>query len=106
MYTVNTSFMVEPDVQEHWLRIVKTKYIPFLRENGYERLLLTRVLSSENTDHFTYSLQVTIDEMSDYTRLTEELFEEYINVMTPIFGQKVMWFISLLKHIDTEMETA
>ena len=104
MYTVNTSFMVEPDAHEHWLQIIRTKYVPFLRENGYDRILLTRVLESEMMGHFTYSLQVVVEDIEQYQHLSGKLFEEYVQIMTPIFGEKVLWFTSLLKHIDTDVE--
>lgn len=100
MYTVNTSFMVESDQNERWLELVVERYIPFLRESGFENIVFTKVLSNDAPGVFTYSLQVVVDDISGYQRLTGETFSEYLSVAQGLFGDKVLYFTSLLKHID------
>lgn len=100
MYIVNTSFMVDPQVHDRWLDLLTGKYIPVLKENGFDSLVFTRVLSTEAPDYFTYSLQVNIPDLGNYKLLTEELFYEYVNIAQPLFEDKVLWVTSLMKHIE------
>ena len=100
MYIANTSFMVDPPVHERWLELLTKYYIPFLRERGFENPVFTRVLSADAEDHFTYSLQVPVADMEQYGRLSGELFAEYVAVADPLFGERVVWFASLMKRVD------
>lgn len=100
MYIVNTSFMVDHSVSARWMELLTKHHIPFLREHGLDRIVLTRVISIEASDHFTYSLQVGIADMEQYRLITEELFQEYVDISVPLFGDKVQWFTSLMKHVD------
>ena len=45
MYIYNTSFMVEAPVHDRWLALVRDKYIPFLKKEGFDRITLSRILS-------------------------------------------------------------
>ena len=38
MYIYNTSFMVEAPVHDRWLALVRDKYIPFLKKEGFDRI--------------------------------------------------------------------
>lgn len=100
MYIVNTSFVVEAAVQERWLELVAKKYIPFLKKQGFGNIVFTRVVSVEADDHFTYSLQVGIEDLARYGELTGSLFDEYRNVADGLFGERVLWFTSLMKRLD------
>ena len=35
MYIYNTSFVVEAEVHDRWLTLVREKYIPFLKKRGF-----------------------------------------------------------------------
>ncbi|MDL2320373.1 DUF4286 family protein [Alistipes sp. OttesenSCG-928-B03] len=99
MYLVNTTFAVEYDVHDRWFELVRGKYVPLLEENGYNIVALSRVISAEATGHFTYSLLVGADDIPAYQRLTDELFGEYLAVAGPLFGDRVVWFTSLMKKL-------
>lgn len=101
MYIVNTSFFVKPEISGQWLEIINGKYIPFLKENGFNDIVFSRVLSEgNNVDGFTYSLMVHVEDMSQYKTLTNELFGEYTSIAVPMFGQDVVWFITVMKKLD------
>lgn len=70
MYIYNTSFMVEAPVHDRWLALVRDKYIPFLKKEGFDRITLSRILSPETAGQLTYSLQVRVAEIPDYQRWT------------------------------------
>ena len=38
--------------------------------------------------------------MTFYRRFVDELMADYVEVAVPMFGDKVLYFISLLKRID------
>ncbi len=100
MYRLNITFVVEPPVQERWLELMRSKFIPFLRDAGYDDLTFSRVISVEAVDHLTYSLLVAFDSMVDHQRITRELFNEYTAVAEPLFGVQVLWFMSLMKTLE------
>lgn len=100
MYIVNTTFVVENQDQNRWLEIIKDKYIPFLKQNGFDRLVFTRIISIEAVEQFTYSLQVEVGNIDDYKRLTGEIFAEYDSIAISLFAERVVWFTSLMKKIE------
>ena len=63
-------------------------------------MTFTRVVSVDALDHFTYSLQVGIDDLARYKELTEDIFDEYKTIADELFGDKVMWFTSLMKKVE------
>ena len=94
MYIVNTSFMVEPSVHDRWLKFVTEKYIPALRARGFGKVVFTRVLSVDAED------QVNADDMEAYRLIVDELFAEYAATAGALFGQRVLWFNSLMKRVE------
>lgn len=99
MYILNTSFMVDHDVHERWLATFRGRFLPFLREAGFAEPLFTRVVSNDNEGHSTYSLQLPMADLSHYKEYTEEILADYAATTTPVFGEKVVWFVSLLKKV-------
>lgn len=102
MYTLNTSFMIMPEIHDRWYQMLTEKYIPLLKSEGYNKILFTRVLSAESVEHYTYSLQVEIEDLGDYKHISEELLSQYIEIASPLFGDKAVHFITILKHITIE----
>lgn len=100
MYLVNTSFAVGHEAHERWLEIIKRHYIPLLEQRGYRVSAFSRVISVDAAQHFTYSLLVEVPDMPRYKELTEEVFAEYTDLATPLFGDSVMWFTTLMKIIN------
>ncbi|WP_418916067.1 DUF4286 family protein, partial [Alistipes ihumii] len=87
-------------VHDRWLKFVTEKYIPALRARGFGKVVFTRVLSVDAEDHFTYSLQVNADDMEAYRLIVDELFAEYAATVGALFGQRVLWFNSLMKRVE------
>lgn len=100
MYLVNTSFAVEPCMRDRWLEIINEHYIPLLLEKGFVVVALSRVISVDAVDHFTYSLLVEVENMERYKELTDDVFGEYLAVADPLFGSRALWFTSLMKKIE------
>ena len=100
MYIVNTSFMVDPAIHDRWLESLRKHYLPLLAAQGFDKITFTRVLPATAEEHFTYSLQVDVGDMPRYKRLVGELFEEFAATARDLFGDKLMWFNSLLKKVE------
>lgn len=106
MYIVNTSFFVDPAANDSWLAIINDKYIPFLEQNGYRIIAFSKILSNEAAAHYTYSLMVDCEDIPAYSRLTEELFDEYRTLADVMFGQRVTWFTTLMKKMEHKPASA
>lgn len=102
MYIVNTSFFVDPGVQNAWLGILMDKYLPFLKNEGCRIVSFSRVLSNDPVDHFTYSLITEAGDLAQYSRYVDELFAEYERLAGMMFGEKVTTFTTLMKKIEHE----
>lgn len=102
MYIVNTSFFVDPGVQNAWLDILINKYLPFLRTEGCRIVSFCRVISTDPVDHYTYSLIVEAEDLTKYSLYVDELFPEYERLASIMFGEKVTTFTTLMKKIDHE----
>lgn len=102
MYIVNTSFFVDPAVQNAWLAILKDKYIPFLKGEGCRIISFSRIISADPVDHFTYSLMTEAEDIGGYTRYEKELFAEYEKLAGFMFGERVTTFTTLMKKIEHE----
>ncbi len=100
MYIVNTSFFVDPGVQNAWLGILTGKYLPFLKSQGCGILSFARIVSTDPVDHFTYSLITEAEDLQAYSRYAEELLAEYEQFAGLMFGEKVTTFTTLMKKID------
>ena len=100
MYIFNISFMVEYAAHDRWLEMMKDKFLPFVRENGYNDLVFTRVISNDSPGEFTYSLQVHMDDMGQYNSFSERVMDEYMAIFPAVFGEKVLHFSTLLKKVD------
>lgn len=93
--------MVDSDIHGQWFEFFTQKFIPQLKtKSGFDNIVFTRVLSEQVEKHFTYSLQIHLDSITDYKQYQDEIFNEYIDFADPIFGSKVLYFTSLLKKID------
>ena len=95
MYIYNTSFMVEVPVHDRWLALVRDKYIPFLKKEGFDRITLSRILSPETAGQLTYSLQVRVAEIPDYQRLYGDE-----TIASGLFDGQVLHFATLMKVIE------
>jgi len=99
MYILNTSFMAEHDVHELWLDMMKNRVMPYIASRGFPEPTFTKVISNEKQGHHTYSLQVNMDDLGQYNGFMEEILSEYASICGPTFGEKALYFTSLLKKV-------
>lgn len=92
--------MVEPKAHQSWYSMLTDKFIPLLRAEGFTRFTLTRVLTNNNDGHYTYSLQVEVDNIPSYQRFMEQMIGQYTDIALPAFGENALHFSTLLKRIE------
>lgn len=105
MYIVNTTFIVESDVHGQWYDFFREKFLPYVHSAGFggseKREVFSRVLTDAGDPHYTYSLQVEVSDTGEYQRFMADVIGEYATIARPLFGEKALYFTSLLKPIDT-----
>ena len=103
MYILNISFMVDYDVHDRWLEAFRNRFLPHLHTLGFTERVFTKVISNDAEGHFTYSLQIPLADLERYRELTEEVMGDYAATYFPVYGEKVLWFASLLKKMEPEV---
>lgn len=99
MYIINTTFIVSPPAHGNWYDFFTKKFIPSVKEI-YGKIVFTRVLSEQTEQHFTYSLQVYVDNIQYYQRYMEDTVSGYNDFAAEMFDAEVMHFTSLMKILE------
>ena len=90
--------MVSQSVHGKWTEFANNTFIPKLeKEPMIEKIILAKVLGEEVQDHFTYSLQMYVPEISYYTRLRGGLIKDYKSIERELFSTDVTHFITVMK---------
>ncbi len=71
MYIFSVTFVVEPQAEEQWRDFFSGAIRPIV---GSRSLTLCRVLSEHHEGHFTFSLQIEIEDMVEYGEAKGEIF--------------------------------
>lgn len=101
MYIINATFVVSPAVHGNWYDFFVHKFLPALKSHCPDsELVFSRLLSQQKEQHFTYSLQIPVAEISDYTALSAGVLSEYGAFSAELFDAEVTHFISVLKRIE------
>ena len=100
MYILVASFIVQNRVHSAWMESLKQHCIPGLREQGFDRLTLTRLLAEMPTEEFTYNLQVDIPNVKAYQQVSEQILRPYGALVQECFGESVLFCASLLKRVE------
>lgn len=96
--------MVEPLAHGQWYDLFLTKFVPFLTQQGFDEVSFWRVLTDDNNSHYTYSLQIRVEDLSLYKAFTDVVMVEYSAIVNPMFGQRVLHFTSVLKNLSMIVE--
>lgn len=100
MYTINTTFVVEPSNHEQWYDFMLTKFIPHFKEHISENVGLYRLLSDQQVEHYTYSFQITTDSLLILETLNNEVLTEYATTFAHMFQSEALFFTTVLKKIQ------
>ena len=93
--------MIEDAIVSHWLQWMLKTYIPVVMNDGcFSSYKILKLITAGSNDGATYSVQFSL--MSDYW-LPEPLFlfqEKHTYRISEAFGEKVLFFNSLLEEIS------
>ncbi|MFI3288376.1 MAG: hypothetical protein R3Y61_07875 [Rikenellaceae bacterium] len=92
MYILSVTYVVEPTSDTHFRVYFRDEIRPMVE--GRE-ITLCRVLSERHEGHFTYSLQIPIENMSDYSVVKEAIEKGLIKYN---FGESVLHLATLMKR--------
>ena len=100
MYTINTTFIVEPANHTQWYDFVTTKFIPHIKENHTKTVSLHRLLSDQQVDHYTYSFQIATENLAILDTLQNQILTEYATTFAHMFQSDALFFTTVLKTIE------
>ena len=100
MYIISTTFAVEPPIHGLWYKFITEKFLPRLEQDSGESPVFTRVLSQAAEEHYTYSVQCRCSDIPFYNRFMSHIMADYTEIAEPMFGDKALYFTTLLKRID------
>lgn len=100
MYTINTTFIVEPANHTQWYDFFTTKFIPHVKENLSENVSLHRLLSDQQDDHYTYSFQIATESLAILETLQNHVLTEYATTFAHMFQSDALFFTTVLKKIQ------
>ncbi len=95
MYIYSITFVVIPSVDTQWREWFAGEVVGRLEDS---KLTLCRVLDQQHQGHFTYSLQIQLDDMQEYTTI-KELIDTAGEKSHAKFGENALHFTTLLKKI-------
>jgi len=100
MDILNITFNVEKNVLPTWKKFMGQVFIPYA--NVQERFAghnLFQVMVEDDTA-VTYSYQLIAENEAIIASFKEEIFPALIREMNQVFGQKVLYFDTLLKEVN------
>lgn len=100
MYIVNTTFVILPSVHGTWLDFFTNKVLPQVKEQGYNVLAFSRVLHEQVEEHYSYSLQVEVDEIGKVQKYKKEIIGEYVEMAKKMYNEQALHFTTVLKVIE------
>ena len=100
MYTINTTFIVEPANHVQWYDFITTKFIPHVKTNISENVSLHRLLENQKVDHYTYSFQIVAEGLDTLEVLKNDVLSEYATTFSQMFQAEALFFITVLKKIQ------
>ncbi len=94
MYILSITFVVEPYADSNWRVYFRDEVDPLIKD---KKTTLCRVLSEHHNGHFTYSLQVQLDDLTDYNTIKEGVANSLLKMN---FGESILHFSTLMKEIE------
>ena len=98
MYIVNVSFMVSAPVHGVWYDYIDNTFLPEIKSSLLvKNIIMSRVLGEQVQTHFTYSIQLYIEEISHYVKLKGGALGSMQVALPTLFKEDVTNFITVMK---------
>jgi len=100
MIIYNTTFHLEDNIEELWLKWMKETYIPLLLDTSlFTKQLFCKVLVDESMGGKTYSLQLFVRDMNTYNQYDNEYANKAKAVLKSKWRNQVLTFSTLLEQV-------
>ncbi len=102
MHTINTTFIIHPQVFQNWKKFIKQIYIPLsMDELKFDDVRIQKVLTDEQ-DQLTYTVQLKTEHESYVKFYQDEIHPRILREMTKVFKESVVTFTTVLQdvHLD------
>ncbi|MDR3704876.1 MAG: DUF4286 family protein [Paludibacteraceae bacterium] len=101
MIIYNTTYSVSDKVYGSFLKWVKEKHIPQMISSGYfSEFKLSRVLTDEDQDGSSISLQLTAENVNAVSKWREQYGDLFDMEISSLFSVNVLYFSTFLEIID------
>lgn len=100
MIIYNTTFHLEDNIEELWLKWMKETYIPLLLDTSlFTKHLFCKVLVDESMGGKTYSLQLFVRDMNTYNQYDNEYANKAQAVLKSKWRNQILTFSTLLEQV-------
>lgn len=99
MFIFNTTYTVHESAQTAWLKHTKTITIPDMIDDGFHSPKLMRIDHIVEPGYFNFALQFCADNKEFIERWQNEIQPEYTMEHRRIFGDKVLFFCTVMEEI-------
>lgn len=92
--------MVSAPAHGNWYDFITNKFLPQLEALPIvKKVVMSRVLGEQVQTHFTYSIQMHIEEIYLYAHLKKDILNDMQNFSAELFDTEVTHFITVMKVI-------
>ena len=96
----NVTVKVELEINNDWLEWMKTKHIPDVLATGmFFENRIYRVMEEDSSDGFTYAVQYSANNMTDYLRYQEEFAPALQKEHSDRYKDKFVAFRTTLREV-------
>ena len=100
MHIVNQTFIIDESIVDQWLQWLKTEYIPESLNSGiYSGYKILRIFTESSQPGLSYALQFNLKPEFTFQYLEEHIFPVQNYDIQILFGEKVLFFRTLLEEI-------
>lgn len=100
MIIYNTTFKVDLKMRDEWLQWMQQTQVPEILNTGlFHSFRLCHLLEQDESDGYAYTLQFYSDSMENYNTFINEQEAGFQQRMYNIFGDKVLFFSTLMEEV-------
>lgn len=99
-YIVNTTFVIQPKIHGVWFEFFTKNVLEAVKTQGYTILAFTRILHDQVEEHYSYSLQVEMDDITEMQKYKNEIIAEYALMAQKMYSEQALYFTSVLKKVE------
>ena len=101
MVIINQTFNVEQPILKHWLDWLKNTYIPEVMASGvFTDHKTMRLLSEDPLNGETFAVQFTMPSATYISISENDLMDKYETLARKNFGDKVLFFRTVLELVN------